>query len=49
MRLIKENVERITDDKRFIKELKEQGYLEVKNDKQSKGKSSGKARKADSE
>ncbi len=49
MRLIKENVERITDDKRFIKELKEQGYIKVKDDKRTKGTGTRKARKADSE
>lgn len=48
MILIKDNVERITDDKRFIKELKEQGYVEVKDDKRTKSKGTGKARKADS-
>lgn len=49
MRLIRENVERITDDKRKIAELKEQGYVEVKDDKRTKSKGTGKARKADSE
>lgn len=48
MRLIRENVERITDDKRKIAELKEQGYVEVKNDRSTKSKSTGKAQKADS-
>lgn len=48
MRLIKDNVERITDDKRKIAELKEQGYVEVKDDKRTKGKGTGKAGKADS-
>ena len=47
MRLIKDNVERNTDDKRFIKELKDMGYVEVKNDRSTKGKGTGKARKAD--
>lgn len=48
MRLIRENVERITDDKRKIAELKEQGYVEVKNDRRTKGKGSGKAKNTDS-
>lgn len=49
MRLIKENVERITDDKKFIEELKRQGYVEVKdNAGKPKGKSDRKVKKADS-
>ena len=47
MRLVRENVERYTDDPRRIKELKEQGYVEVKtNDNKPKSKGTGKARKA---
>lgn len=49
MRLIRENVERITDDKKFIKELKAMGYVEVKNDRKPKSKGTGKTRKADTE
>ena len=46
MRLIRENVERITDDKKLIKEYKDQGYVEVKDDRGSKGKSVRKAPKS---
>ncbi len=48
MRLIRENVERVTDDKRLIKDLKEMGYVEVKDDKRTKGKGVRKAAKPDS-
>ena len=49
MILVRDNVERITDDPRRIKELKDQGYVEVKtNDNKPKRKGTGKARKASS-
>jgi len=49
MRLIRLNVERVTTDKRKIADLKALGYVEVKNDKRTKGKGTGKTRKTDSE
>jgi len=45
MRLVRENVERYTDNPRRIEELKEQGYIEVKDDRGTKNKNTGKARK----
>lgn len=48
MRLIRENVERITDDKKLIKEYKDQGYVEVKDERKAKGKNPRKTVGSDS-
>lgn len=48
MRLIRENVERITDDKALIKEYKDQGYVEVKDERKPKGKNTRKTVGTDS-
>ena len=48
MRLIRANVERITEDEKEIRELKEEGYVEVKDAGKPKGKNTRKATKTDS-
>lgn len=49
MRLINLNVEIVTDDEKEIRELKEKGYIEVKDAGKPKSKSNRKVKKPDTE
>ena len=48
MILKRENVERVTDDKKEIEELKALGYVEVKNVSRTARKNTGKTQKSNS-